>query len=126
MRSDVTMTSQESDNGCCGIAAQPAKARDRYTGHQIRIGVMGSAGGELSAESFALCRRLGSEIARRGCCLLTGACSGLPHEAVPGAKANGAHVVGVSPGINLKEHVEVFHSPYKEYDVLIFTGLGRE
>jgi uncharacterized protein (TIGR00725 family) len=118
------MTSQDSDSSSCEIPAQPAKARDQYTGHQIRIGVMGSAGGELSTESFVLCRRLGGEIARCGCCLLTGACPGLPHEAVLGAKANGGHVVGVSPGMNLREHVELFRSPYKEYDVLIFTGLG--
>lgn len=85
---------------------------------------MGSAGGEISAQSLALCRRLGGEIARRGCCLLTGACPGLPHEAVLGAKENGGHVVGISPGRNLKEHVEHFDSPYEQYDVLIYSGLG--
>ena len=33
-------------------------------------------------------------------------------------------MVGVSPASSLKEHVEVFKSPFREYDVLIFTGLG--
>jgi uncharacterized protein (TIGR00725 family) len=33
-------------------------------------------------------------------------------------------VVGISPGSSLKEHVETYESPYHEYDVLIFTGLG--
>jgi hypothetical protein len=32
--------------------------------------------------------------------------------------------VGISPAITLKEHVETYGSPYREYDVLIFTGLG--
>ena len=109
----------ETGEACCDTAAPPAKTRDHRTGHQIRIGVMGSAGGELSAESLALCRRLGGEIARRGCCLLTGACPGLPHEAVLGAKENGGHVVGISPGMNLREHVEMFDSPYEQYDVLM-------
>ncbi|HET9491120.1 MAG TPA: hypothetical protein VFR64_15370 [Methylomirabilota bacterium] len=99
-------------------------ARDPFTGVQVRIGVMGSAA-ELPEPSItALCRRLGRTIADRGCCLLTGACPGLPHEAVLGAKEVGGHVVGISPASSLKEHVESFTSPYREYDVLVFTGLG--
>jgi uncharacterized protein (TIGR00725 family) len=91
---------------------------------QIRVGVMGSAS-ELTAPGVAaLCRRLGRAIAERGCCLLTGACPGLPHEAVLGARAAGGHVVGISPAASLREHVDAFSSPYHEYDVLIFTGLG--
>lgn len=100
------------------------KARDSFTGHQIRIGVMGSAGGDLESGAVDLCWRLGRAIAKRGCCLLTGACPGLPHDAVLGARKSGGHVVGISPASSLKGHVEIFDSPYKEYDVLIFTGLG--
>jgi uncharacterized protein (TIGR00725 family) len=48
----------------------------------------------------------------------------LPHEVVRGAKEAHGHVVGISPALNLKEHVERFTSPYEEYDVLIYTGLG--
>jgi uncharacterized protein (TIGR00725 family) len=71
-----------------------------------------------------LCRDLGRAVAEAGCCLLTGACPGLPHEAVLGAKQAGGHVVGISPAASLREHVDVDGSPYREYDVLIFTGLG--
>jgi uncharacterized protein (TIGR00725 family) len=98
-------------------------ARDPFSGAQIRIGVMGSAG-EADPTVIELCRQLGRAIAERGCCLLTGACPGLPQEAVLGAKESGGHVVGISPATSLKEHVVTFGSPYKEYDVLIFTGLG--
>ena len=98
--------------------------RDPSTGVQVRIGVMGSAGPESTPEVYSLCRRLGHVIARRGCCLLTGACPGLPQEAVLGARETGGHIIGISPGGTLKEHVETFESPYEEYDVLIFTGLG--
>ena len=52
------------------------------------------------------------------------ACPGLPHETVLGAKEVGGHVVGISPAATLRDHVETFGSPYREYDVLIFTGLG--
>ena len=62
------------------------KARDPLTGVQIRIGVMGSAGGDTEPAVADLCRRLGAAIALRGCCLLTGACPGLPHEVVLAAK----------------------------------------
>jgi uncharacterized protein (TIGR00725 family) len=99
-------------------------ARDPLTGVQIRIGVMGSATAEIDSRLTRLCRRLGRTIAKRGCCLLTGACPGLPHETVLDAKEEGGHVIGISPAVHLKEHVETFQSPYSEYDVLIFTGLG--
>lgn len=85
---------------------------------------MGSAGGVGATGVPETCRRLGAAVAARGCCLLTGACLGLPHDAVLGAKEAGGHVVGVSPAATLKEHVEVHGSPYREYDVLILTGLG--
>ena len=97
---------------------------DPFSGAQIRIGVMGSASEPVDPSVAALCRRLGRTVAERGCCLLTGACPGLPHEAVLGAKEVGGHVVGISPASALREHVERYDSPYREYDVLIFTGLG--
>ena len=98
---------------------------DPFTGAQIRVGVMGSANEATDPGVIEVCRRLGRTVAERGCCLLTGACPGLPHEAVLGAKQAGGHVVGISPAATLREHVEGFGSPYREYDVLIFTGLGR-
>ena len=100
-----------------------AVARDPFTGVQIRVGVMGSAGEPVEPTVAAVSRRLGRAIAERRCCLLTGACPGLPHEAVLGAKELDGHIVGISPAATLREHVETFGSPYREYEVLIFTGL---
>ena len=85
---------------------------------------MGSAANDVDPNIAARCRVLGQTVAARGCCLLTGACPGLPHETVLGAKDQGGHVIGISPATTLKEHVDVHASPYREYDVLIFTGLG--
>lgn len=94
------------------------------TGVQVRIGVMGSAA-ELSDLKLAQhCRALGRAIAEQGCCVLTGACPGMPHEVVLGAKEAGGKTMGISPGVHLKEHIETFTSPYREYDVMVFTGLG--
>jgi uncharacterized protein (TIGR00725 family) len=85
---------------------------------------MGSAAELQDAAALELARLLGRSVAERGCCLLTGACPGLPHAAVVGAREAHGHVVGVSPARGLLEHVEVFASPYQEYDVMIYTGLG--
>jgi uncharacterized protein (TIGR00725 family) len=112
--------------GCRIVEATPPDrmARDPFTGVQIRIGVMGSAGGELGTVLVEGCREPGRAIAASGCCRLTGACPGVPHEVVVATKSAGGHVVGISPAFTLREHVEVYGSPYREYDVLIFTGLG--
>lgn len=107
-----------------GSSEHRTATRDPRTDVQIRIGVMGSAGGDVPPLISYACRALGRAIAERGCCLLTGACPGLPHEAVLGAKEGHGHVVGISPASTLKEHVEVYQSPYHEYDVLILTGMG--
>lgn len=95
----------------------------------MTVGVMGSAGGEISPEVRQRVRRLGSVIAERGYVLITGACPGLPHEAVRGAKEAGGTVVGVSPALNMEEHVLKYRSPTRGYDAIIYTGsglMGRE
>jgi uncharacterized protein (TIGR00725 family) len=97
---------------------------DAQTGVQIRSGVMGSTGAAAAPEIVTRFRDLAHAVAEAGCCLLTGACPGLPHEAVLGAKGAHGHVVGISPATSLRQHVEVDGAPYREYDVLIFTGLG--
>jgi len=95
----------------------------------MTIGVMGSAGGKIGAKALQAIHRLGAAIARRGYVLITGACPGIPHEAVKGAKEEGGIVVGVSPALNMEEHVKKYHSPTRGYDAIIYTGsglMGRE
>ena len=90
---------------------------------------MGSAGGDLSRPILQKAYRMGQEIARRRCVLITGACPGLPHQAVLGARAEGGTVVGISPALNFEEHAMKYASPYHGYDAIIFTGsglMGRE
>ena len=96
---------------------------------RISVGVMGSAGGDLGRETLDKAYRMGQEIARRGCVLITGACPGLPHQAVLGARAEGGTVVGISPALNFEEHAMKYASPYHGYDAIIYTGsglMGRE
>ncbi len=95
----------------------------------LAVGVMGSASGELAPEVVAAVRRLGAAIARAGCTLMTGACPGLPMEAVVGAKEAGGLVVGISPALSETEHVQRFEAPVDGFDVIVYTGsglMGRE
>ena len=97
--------------------------------HRVAVGVMGSAGGALTSETLQKVRRLGEAIARRGYVLITGACPGLPHEAVIGASEAGGTVIGISPALNFGEHMLKYRSPCRGYDAIIYTGsglMGRE
>jgi uncharacterized protein (TIGR00725 family) len=96
---------------------------------RMTVGVMGSSGGLIPPEVSQKLYKLGQEIGRRRYVLITGACPGLPHMAVKGAKSAGGIVVGVSPALNFEEHVVKFKSPVLGYDALIYTGsglMGRE
>lgn len=100
-----------------------------YLFPQMTVGVMGSAGGALSDEVLQKARRLGRCIAESEHVLITGACPGLPHETVLGAKECGGFVVGISPALNLEEHIVKYHSPTRGYDAIVYTGsglMGRE
>ncbi len=107
----------------------PAMKAPLLAGMPMKIGVMGAATGELPKEHRDKAHRVGEQIARQGCILITGGCSGLPHAAACGAKQAGGFVIGISPGLSLDEHVQKYHSPTEFHDVLIYTGsglMGRE
>ena len=96
---------------------------------KLTIGVMGASGGALTEEIRQRAYRLGEAIAVRDVILITGACPGLPYEAVRGAKAKGGFVVGISPGLSIEEHQGKYRSPVEGFDVLVYTGsglMGRE
>jgi uncharacterized protein (TIGR00725 family) len=90
---------------------------------------VGSAEGPYVPGAPEKAYELGRQIALQGCILVTGACPGLPHEAIRGAKSVGGITLGISPGLNLEEHIVKYESPVDNYDILIFTGsglMGRE
>ena len=96
---------------------------------KLKIGVMGSATGNLLKQHKNIAYELGRAIAQNGCITITGACPGLPLEAAKGATEAGGLVIGISPGLSEWEHVNKYHSPTEYHDVLIFTGsglMGRE
>lgn len=91
----------------------------------MKIGVTGSA---VSSDDSVLqkARCVGEEIALHDCYLLTGATTGIPYEAVRGAKERGGFIVGVSPAINLQEHIKEYKFPTENFDMLLFTGAGKK
>ena len=111
------------------MATPPPADRDPTLIHRVAVGVMGSAGGALREEALARVYRLGQEIARRGHLLVTGACPGLPHQAILGAKSAGGMTLGISPALNFSEHMLKYRSPCRGYDAIVYTGsglMGRE
>lgn len=96
---------------------------------KLKIGVMGSASGILLKTHLKAAFELGCHIAERDCITITGACPGFPLEAARGANSKGGFVVGVSPALSEKEHIERYSSPTAYHNVLIYTGsglMGRE
>jgi uncharacterized protein (TIGR00725 family) len=96
---------------------------------KLQVGVMGSAGGDISDSELALAQRVGRRIAERDCTIVTGACPGLPHAAVLGAHDAGGASLGISPALTREEHTDIYHSPIQPYTAIVFTGsglMGRE
>ena len=101
-----------------------SRSTDASVARLPRFGVVGSIRSDLDAEAPQRCWDLGASIALSGCVLLTRACAGLTHAAVLGARSAGGRVIGISPATSLEEHAQLFAAPWRDYDLLIFTGPG--
>ena len=77
----------------------------------MKIGVYGSAAGEIQDTVKANARAIGRRIAELGHILVTGACPGLPYEAVLGANELHGKCIGYSPAMDMGDHDERYHFP---------------
>ena len=86
---------------------------------------MGSASGPQIADKNARAQalELGREIGKRGYIFINGACPGLPHDALLGAKEADGFTLGISPAFSEFEHVNEYQSPH-DNDMIIYTGQG--
>ena len=75
------------------------------------IAVFGSAAGNMNDDILAKARVIGRIIAEKDCILLTGACPGIPYEAIKGAKEAGGETIGISPAGSLEEHIGQYKFP---------------
>lgn len=91
---------------------------------KFKIGVMGAATGTHSEENLKKAEDVGKAIADNNCIMLYGATIGFPLAAANGTKGAGGTVLGVSPAVNEKEHVEKYKYPLDVCDAVIYTGFG--
>ncbi|MBT5422931.1 LOG family protein [archaeon] len=91
---------------------------------KLKIGVMGSAAKVNDITLKERAREVGREIARHNCILVNGATTGMPNEAAIGCREEDGFVMGISPAMDLDEHIKKWKLPYKEYDLIVYTGQG--
>lgn len=72
----------------------------------------------------AKAERLAQVIAAKDVVLLTGATTGIVYLVGKTAHDAGAFHIGISPGSNQREHVELYKLPLDACDTLIYTGFG--
>jgi len=93
------------------------------------ICISGAAHGPSVKSSKKLAEELGTQIAKRGQTLTTGATVGLPYYAAEAAKKAGGKSIGFSPAVSLTEHLRKYRLPFECYDFINFTGMhyvGRD
>jgi len=91
----------------------------------VKIGVSGAAQtGHIGLEAYEKAKQLGSEIAKQGAIITTGATTGFPMYAAMGAKDECGFSIGFSPAATEREHVEVYKLPLDYMDVICYTGFG--
>jgi len=96
---------------------------------RIRVGVMGSAASESAGLKTGntvvdKAERLARAIAAKDVILLTGATTGLVYVVGKTAHDSDCFHVGISPGSNEREHVDLYKLPVDACDALIYTGFG--
>lgn len=92
---------------------------------KFKFCVSGAAAGEcVNEKTLALAKQVGSEIAKSGSILLTGATTGIPYAAATGAKEQKGVSIGFSPASSVVDHVNRYRLPTKNMDLIIYTGFG--
>ncbi len=92
----------------------------------MRIGVFGSSAIGHPPEVIERSRAVGREIALSGHTIVTGACPGLPHEAVLGAWEEAGMAVGYSPATDIEEHADAFGYPTEGFSEIFFIPAAYE
>ena len=79
---------------------------------------------ETGETRVAKAERLAEVIATKDVVLLTGATTGIIYVVGKTAHDAGGFHIGISPGSNEREHVELYKLPLDACDALIYTGFG--
>lgn len=92
---------------------------------RFKICVSGAAAGDcLNPLTLKKAEDLGAAIAEKGCVLVTGATTGVPHHAAMGAQKKGGMSIGFSPAATIWDHTRRYKLPTDYTDLMIYTGFG--
>ena len=92
---------------------------------KYKICVSGTADtSAFGPEALEMGEELGREIDRHDCVLVDGATTGFPLFAAKGVKSAGGIVIGLSPAISEREHLETYKLPIDYHDLIIYTGFN--
>jgi uncharacterized protein (TIGR00725 family) len=98
---------------------------DKHGHLKIKLGVSGAAEtGHCGLDALDKAKELGREIVRQGGILVTGATTGFPLWSCMGAKEERGISIGLSPAVDMKDHVEGYRLPVDYMDLIIYTGFG--
>ncbi len=90
---------------------------------QLKIAVCGAARlNPCTKNASELAEKVGKEIVKQGCILISGATTGIPDFAAKGAKEEKGVSIGFSPAVSEIEHRKVYRLPMEHYDVMVYTG----
>lgn len=107
------------------VIKKKSKKRIKRSDDSLRykICVSGAAETGLCADGcFEKAVILGKEIARRGLVLVTGATTGVPYWVAKAVKEEGGVVIGFSPAVSKRAHLNTYHLPLDYHDVVMYTG----
>ena len=92
---------------------------------KYKICVSGAAEtGHCAPDALEKTKELGRQIIKHNAVLVTGATTGAPYWAAIGAKEVGGFVIGVSPALSEKEHIDKYQLPVDYHDIIVYTGFG--
>lgn len=92
---------------------------------RVCVGVMGSARDLMEGDDLLvrLGHRLAAAIVDHGCCVITGATTGLPDLVARQVRALGGLSIGISPAASPEGH-RALGMPDDAADVIVFSGFG--
>ena len=85
-----------------------------------KVAIIGTAFGDIENEIKEKCYELGKWLSEDNFKIITGACPGISYWVAKGAIDNRGHVIGYSPGNDIKEHCKLFNFPNDGFSELRF------
>ncbi|GIW65840.1 MAG: hypothetical protein KatS3mg094_359 [Candidatus Parcubacteria bacterium] len=93
---------------------------------KLKIAISGAAETAHCSENInELAYEVGKYLALNNCILITGATTGAPLWAARGAYENNGYVIGISPAMDKKEHIEIYNLPIDYHHLILYTGFGH-